>query len=115
MTETLRRMGLKEWRAHWKPGCSTSKRGETLPESKLILIYDAEEKAAFETLIHEAMEIKLRPVTQPYRSLINALIEWADQQVYKAKEEAINSLLPFLQSYLGEVEPNHDSAPKGDE
>jgi hypothetical protein len=113
MSRTLRRMGLNEWRANWKPGCSSSKRGEVLPESKLIMIYDKDEKTSRETLLHEALEIKIRGVTQPYRSLVNVLLEWADKIVYEQKEKAIDSLLPLL--LTGEAEPKPDPAPEGDD
>ncbi len=112
MRLTLRRMGLEEWRAAWKPGCSSSKRGECLPESRLILVYDVDPERAQETLIHEALEIKLRGITTPYRTLINALLTWADEQAYREKEKAIDSLLPLF-SNLGEAEPKPDPAPKG--
>jgi hypothetical protein len=114
MTETLRRMGLNEWRAHWKPRCSSSKRGEVLPESKLIMVYDKEPEEAMKTLLHEALEIKIRGVTQPYRSLVNVLLEWADKVAYSEKEKAIDSLLPFF-SIPGEAEPKPDPAPEGDD
>jgi hypothetical protein len=113
MRETLFKLGLNEWRVAWKPGCSSTKRGETLPESKLILVYDMKPEDAMETLLHEALEIKIRGVTQPYRSLVNVLLEWADKVAYSEKEKAIDSLLPLLQSHLGEAEPKPDPAPKG--
>ena len=82
MTETLNKLGLSEWRVTWKPGCSSTKRGETLPENKLILVYDMKPEDAIETLLHEVLEIKIRGVTQPYRSLVNVLLEWADKVAY---------------------------------
>jgi hypothetical protein len=113
MTETLRKMGLGSWRVAWKPGCSSSKRGEVLPESHLILVYDEEPERASETLLHEILEIKIRGVTQPYRSLVNVLLEWADKVAYSEKERAIDSLLPLL--LTGEAEPKPDPAPEGDD
>ena len=113
MTETLYKLGLGEWRVTWKPGCSTSKRGEALPENKLILVYDEDESRARETLLHEVLEIKLRGVTQPYRSLVNALLEWADKISYEQKEKAIDSLIPLL--LAGEAAPTCDVAPEGGE
>lgn len=112
MSRTLRKMGLEEWQAHWKPGCSSSKRGEALPESKLIIVYDVDEEKAQETLIHEALEIKLRGLTSPYRTLVNALLEWADKIAYEQKERTIDSLIPLMRP--GEAEPKNDSAPEGE-
>jgi hypothetical protein len=112
--EILNKMGLQEWKALWKPGCSSSKRGECLPENKYILVYDVDQKKAEETLLHEALEIKIRGVTQPYRTLVNALLTWADNQAYIEKEKAIDSLLPLL-SQFGKDKPTSDLPPKGDE
>jgi hypothetical protein len=113
MRKTLSKLGLNEWRVAWKPGCSSTKRGELLPESKLILVYDREPEKASETLLHEILELKIRGVTQPYRSLVNVLLEWADKVAYAEKEKAIDSLIPLLQSHLGEAEPTTDPTPKG--
>ena len=45
-----------------------------MPEKTLIEIYDLDEAGAWDTLIHEIFEIKLRSTLRPYRMLINSLI-----------------------------------------
>lgn len=98
----IKRLGLGEWTVLSEPDSNQSPRGRVLLESKTILIHDEEPEAAMKTLIHEALEIKLRPMLKPYRSLINALIEWANKQVYEAKERAIEDLIPSMLQFAGE-------------
>ncbi len=65
-----------------------------------------------ETLLHEVLEIKIRGVTQPYRSLVNVLLEWADKVAYTEKEKAIDSLLPL---FITDVATPKPDAPLEDE
>lgn len=113
MNETIKQMSLEGWRAYWKPGCSPTKRGECFLESKLIMVYDLEEKKAKETLLHEALEITIRGVVTPYRTLLNSFIDWADKIAYNEKEKAIDSLLPLFMR--GENDSITDSITKGEE
>uniref|UniRef100_A0A6M3M4F1 Uncharacterized protein n=1 Tax=viral metagenome TaxID=1070528 RepID=A0A6M3M4F1_9ZZZZ len=96
MNEASKSLGLSGWEVLWAPDPTQHSRGQVLPESKTIIINDEEPEAARETLLHEALEIKLRPMLKPYRTLVNALIEWAEGQVYESKEKVIEDLLPFL-------------------
>ena len=96
MNDSINGFGLSEWKVLWVPDPTQHARGQILPEAKTIIIYNEKAEDAMETLLHEFLEIKLRPMLRPYRTLVNALIEWADQQVYAAKEKTINDLLPFL-------------------
>jgi len=95
----LKNFNLSEWKVIWKPDHTQPSRGKIIPEAKVILVYDEAPEAATETLLHEVLEIKLRPMLKPYRTLVNALIQWADEQVYREKEEAIKDLLPFIISF----------------
>jgi hypothetical protein len=103
---TIKLLGLSGWTVIWEPSPTQSSRGRILPETKTILIHNNEPEAAMETLLHEIIEIKLRPMLQPYRTLINSLIEWADSQVYREKERVIEDLLPFL---IKSIEDEHPS------
>jgi hypothetical protein len=96
----IKRLGLGEWAVLWRPDPTRHSRGQILPEAKIIIIYDNEPEAARETLLHEVIEIKLRPILRPYRDLVNSLIDWADKQTYEAKEGAIEDLLPILVKYV---------------
>lgn len=96
MNDLVKSLDLSGWTVLWEPDPTQHSRGQILPEAKTIIIYDEEPEAAMETLLHEALEIKLRPMLKPYRTLVNALIEWANGQVYEAKEKVIEDILPFL-------------------
>ncbi len=95
----LEHLGLEGWHTHWVPRPCAEKRGEVLPESKLILLYDKSLQNARDTLLHEALEIKFQPMLKPYRTLVNALVGWAEGQIYQAKEKAIDDLIPLLLSF----------------
>lgn len=105
--ETIKRLGLSEWTVLWEPGSTQPSRGQVFPEAKTIIVHDKEPEAAMETLLHEVVELKLRPMLKPYRTLVNALIKWADERVYEAKEKAIEDLLPFLIKFVENGCPSH--------
>lgn len=109
MNEAIKSLGLSEWIVIWEPDLTQPSRGQVLLESKTIIINDEEPEDAFKTLLHEALEIKLRPMLRPYRTLVNALIEWADGQVYESKEKVIEDLLPFLLKSIEEGHPSERS------
>lgn len=96
MNKFVKNLGLSGWMVIWEPDPTQNSRGQILPETKTIIVYDEEPEAAMGTLLHEILELKLRPMLQPYRSLVNALIEWADSQVYLEKEKTIEAILPFI-------------------
>ena len=109
MNEAIKSLGLNEWTVLWEPDPTQPSRGQVLLESKTIIINDEGPEDALKTLLHEALEIKLRPMLKPYRTLVNALIEFADGQVYEAKEKAIEDLLPFLLKSIEEGYPSERS------
>ena len=92
----LEGFGLRGWTLVWEPDETQPKRGQILPNVKTIIVYDEEPEAAIETLIHEVLEIKLRPMLKPYRTLVNSLITWADSQVYHEKERVIEDILQLV-------------------
>jgi len=96
MNELIRSLGLSGWSVLWEPDSTQPKRGRIIPETRIILVHDKEPEAAMETLLHEALEIKLRPMLNPYRTLVNSLIEWADSQVYREKEKVIEDILQLV-------------------
>lgn len=105
LNQVAKNFGLIGWVILWQPDKSQP-RGKILPEERFILIHDEKPEAAQETLIHEILELKLRPMLKPYRSLTNLLIEWADKQVYESKERVLEDLLPFLLKFIEEMYPN---------
>lgn len=106
----LEHFGLEGWHVHWVPRPSADKRGQVLPESRLILLFDESLEDARDTLLHEILEIKLQPMIQPYRTLVNTLIQWSEDQIYQVKEKAIDDLIPLLRSL---EESEHDSSRGG--
>lgn len=93
---TIKLLGLSGWTVLWEPDSTQPKRGQIIPETRIILVHDKEPEAAMMTVLHEVLELKLRPAFNMQTSLTNALLEWANTEVYKAKERAIEDLLPFL-------------------
>jgi hypothetical protein len=90
---------LGHWRVCWLPYPSYPIRGRVVPEKQVIEIYDAGEEAAWETFLHEVLELKLRLVTQPYREMCNALIETIEKLTYARKEQFINDLPKVLKIF----------------
>lgn len=99
----LTRLGLGYWRVCWLPDSSCQIRGRAFPEKSLIEINDSNEKAAWDTFLHEVVELKLRLVTQPYREMCNALIGTIEKLTYTRKEQFINDLpklLKIIEEYI---------------
>ena len=92
MKNVLTRLGLGQWRICWLPNSSYSIRGKAISEKLLIEIYDLDEDGAWDTLIHEIVEIKLRSVLRPYRLLANSLIGVIQEITDGEKDRFIESL-----------------------
>ena len=88
----LIRLGLGQWRICWLPDSSYPIRGRANPERALIEIYDLDEEGAWDTLIHEIVEIRMRSALRPYRILVNKLIEGYQEIVEGEKDRFIESL-----------------------
>jgi hypothetical protein len=99
LTEIAKSLGLSGWIVLWEPD-ETQPRGQIKPDNMVILIHDGKQEDAVRTLLHEVLEIKLRPMLKPYRTLVNVLIDWADGQVYESKEKAIEDLLPIFVKFV---------------
>lgn len=96
MNELVKSLGLKNWTVVWKPDGTQQKLGRIIPEKRIILVHDLDAKAAMRTVLHEVLELKLRPAFNVQMSLSNALIEWANAQAYKMKERSIEDLLDVI-------------------
>jgi hypothetical protein len=106
MNKIVESLGLSGWIVVWEPNPTEPNRGQILPESKTIIIHDEEPEDALKTLLHEVVELKLRPVLRLYRSLANALLNWADEQVYYEKEKAIDDLISFFLKFIEDGYPS---------
>jgi hypothetical protein len=96
MNELIRSLGLSGWSVLWEPDSTQPKRGRIIPEARIILVHDSETKAAMRTVLHEVLELKLRPAFNVQMSLTNTLIEWASTQAYLEKDRAIENLLDLI-------------------
>ena len=96
MNLALRRLGLTGWTVVWDPEHSDKARGLILPDDKIILISDENEEAAFETLAHEYLELRLQAMNKAKTATINALLKALEKIYYREKEGAIDSLTPVV-------------------
>jgi len=92
----LKRLGLREWSVVWDPEPSEKARGLILPEDKIIMISDEKPEAAYETLAHEYLEIRLQAMVESRNATINALLKALQEIYYKEKERGIDSLVPLV-------------------
>jgi hypothetical protein len=74
----------------WKPNDKSLKHGEIVGGT--ILIFDVDEDAAWDTLLHEIFEFKLKDVTLAYRTVINELLGIIEKLTYDRKERFLNSI-----------------------
>jgi len=108
----LIQLGLGHWQVYWLPDSSNPIRGRAIPENSLIEIYDPDEEAAWDTLLHEVVELKLRLVTQPYREMCNALIGTIEKLTYTRKEQFISDLPKLLKIYEESIEETNPTTHK---
>jgi hypothetical protein len=106
MVRTLKRVGLVNWRVCWVPDESFPYHGRAIPEELLIEIHDEDEVEAWETFIHEVLEIKFRLALRPYMVLVNKLIE-GYQLIVDGEKERFLEELPHLFRQL-----NHAAGPQ---
>jgi hypothetical protein len=75
----------------WTPNRNHDKHGLIEADSRLC-IFDVNEDEAWQTLIHEILEWKLKEILRPYRETINGLIEIIERTCYKRKEEFLEAV-----------------------
>ena len=112
MNQSLVRLGLGRWSVCWLSDSSCSVRGRVIPEKFLIEIRDDDEGDAWDTLLHEVVELKLRLVTQPYREMCNALIGTIEKLTYTRKEQFISDLPKLLKIYEESIEETNPTTHK---
>ena len=99
LKKALQSIGLGHWSIRWLPDSSLPVKGRAIPERHLIEIYDVDEDEAWDTFLHEVVEIKLRSAIRPYRVLVNKLIEGYQELADGEKDRFIESL-PFVYDTL---------------
>lgn len=103
MSEVCSKLGLP-FKIVWTPDASRSDHGKIDLKNQVILIFDLNEKDAWITLIHEILELKIRPLLQFYRSLVNTLIEFIERHVYQEKEKFLESMPETMMALIKEME-----------
>jgi hypothetical protein len=91
MQQCLDRLGMP-LQVAWTQKPDRDKHGEIELGSRTLFLYDTEESEAWQTLLHEILEWKLKEVSKPYRETINGLIEIIERICYKRKEEFLEAI-----------------------
>ena len=89
MNRLVSQLGLG-YRVGWIPDEEASARAAV--KDGLIIIHDIDEAEAWSSLVHEILELKLRPLLSYYRGLVNALISFIDKRAYIEKEKLLECL-----------------------
>lgn len=69
----------------------------------IVLIYDTSEPECWNSLLHEIIEWRLRPVLKLYRDAINSLISLLEQCAYTEKEKALAEILNDFQVWRSQA------------
>jgi len=75
------------------------KDAETNLEEGIIFIYSQDEEEAWRSLLHEIFELRLKTLIDPYRRLVNKLIEYVEKEIYKNKERVVNAMLKDFEAW----------------
>ena len=98
----LSRIGLGHWRVCWFPDSSRSIRGRIVPENVLIEIFDSNMDDAWNTFIHEIIEIWMRSHLRTYRVLVNKLIEGYQELADGEKDRFIENIMSQVDKILSD-------------
>ena len=66
----------------WIPNAKSDNQATIDIQNRFILIYNTKEEDAWNSLIHEILEFRLRDILNPYKKLINNLIAFIKDQIY---------------------------------
>ncbi|RLI41219.1 hypothetical protein DRO64_07840 [Candidatus Bathyarchaeota archaeon] len=92
MNLLLERLGIP-LRAVWSPDADSNDHARIDVEEGLIIIYDVDEAEAMRSLFHEILEYRIRGLINPYRRIINSLIEAIEKLVYFQKEKVLDQVM----------------------
>jgi len=101
MQNCLNRLGI-DLTVCWRPEPNKSVHGEI--KHGVLLLYDEDEQDAWKTFMHEVLEFRFQQVTQPYRMIVNSLIEVIEKLTYSRKEEFLDFMPIFMKS-IEEAKP----------
>jgi len=108
MNEFIRALGLVDWEVVWAPDETEKILGRIMLDKRVILVHNPDPKAAMRTVLHEVIELNLKPAFNVLMSLSNDLIKLVNAQAYKAKERSIDGLVdailaPQFREFLDEL------------
>lgn len=98
MNQVVQRLNL-HFRVGWTPDAMKNNHGNVDLSKGIIHIHDVTEPDAWQTLLHEVLEIKFRHITSLYQNTVNGLITVIEKQVYKEKERFLNELPSILREF----------------
>lgn len=104
MNAFIKALDLANWMVVWEPDEEMEELGRVIPDSRIIIVHDMIPKAAMRTVLHEVIELKMRPAFQVQRDLVNALIRLMDAQTYKMKERSIEDIVESIFALAGSDE-----------
>jgi len=89
LNDLVRRFGL-DYMVVIAPRSKSEKLGRVDPRNKIIYIYTDDPKLAYKILLHEILEIMLKPLLNKYIRLINVLIDYIQNELYIEKERILD-------------------------
>ena len=92
MNALLKRLGL-DYAVLWQPDPDAKHDAMTFPDRKIIEIYVEDSDSAFNALIHEIMELRLKDFVGMHIGIENTLLTLLQQIAYRKKEEAIEEIV----------------------
>jgi len=101
MNRVLAKLGLP-FTVQWVQDPTNKSRGNIDVAQGTIHIFNVDEQGAWDTFLHEVLELKLKRITKLYRGLVNMLIEYIEKHVYQEKEAFLESL-PFIVKEIEEM------------
>jgi len=97
MNALLKRLGL-DYAVLWQPDPDAKHDAMTFPEKKIIEIYVEDSDSAFNALIHEIMELRLKDFVGMHIGIENTLLTLLQQIAYRKKEEAIERIIEDMRA-----------------
>lgn len=99
LDELKRSTGLGgELRLAWVPGGSPNLSGEV--KENIVYVYDEEPREAAETLVEEFIEYAISEASEPYVSVLNAVLRRVNEEAYRRRDRVAKALAKLLKGCL---------------
>jgi hypothetical protein len=79
----------------YRPDKNAKLAGEV--KGSLLYVYDSDQETALATLRHEILDYAISKAIEPYRKIVNKLIEILNEEAYERKEILIETLVSAIQ------------------